>query len=161
LTSWRDKETVEILSGAPAWTQLDMQAEVTMVLTLQIQAEQAADSSNLSAILNLIAMYLNRWQGQPSVLVMHVSAATPETISKLRAKLGPGSDLSYYGMDTCLVGAIFSRESKVFSRKALLNMAFDAAPTRWVLSGFEIERGIAISQASVLQEKLNLFPLVY
>ncbi|KAL3944838.1 MAG: hypothetical protein SGBAC_001103 [Bacillariaceae sp.] len=146
LTSWHDKETVEILSGAPAWTQLDIQAEVTMVLTLQIQAEQAADPSNLSPILNLLAMYLNRWQGQPSVLVIHVAAATPETISKLRAKLGPGSDLSYYGMDTCLVGAIFSRESKVFSRKALLNMAFDAAPTRWALSGFEIERGIAISQ---------------
>ena len=148
LTSWRDTETVEILSGAPAWTQLDMEAEVTMVLTLQIQAEQAADSSNLSPILNLLAMYLKRWQGQPSVLVMHVAAATPETISKLRAKLGPGSDLTYDGMDTCLVGAIFSRESKVFSRKALLNMAFDAAPTRWVIGGFEIERGIAISQVS-------------
>jgi hypothetical protein len=145
-TSWRDIESVEILSGAPQWRQLDIQTEVTMVLTLQIRAEQAADPSNLSNILNLVAMYLNRWQGQPSVLVIHVAGATPEAIALLRVKLGPGSDLSYYGLDTCLVGAIFSRESTAVSRKALLNMAIDAAPTRWVLSGFEIERGIAISQ---------------
>eukprot|EP00980_Cylindrotheca_fusiformis_P008020 scaffold1706_cov116-Cylindrotheca_fusiformis.AAC.23 len=146
VTSWRDKESIEILSGAPRWRQIDINTEVTMVLTLQIRAEQAADPSNLSNILNLLAMYLNRWQGQPSVLFIHVAGATPEAIAKLRLKLGPDSDLSYFGLDTCLVGAIFSRESIAVSRKTLLNMAIDAAPTRWVLSGFEIERGIAISQ---------------
>ena len=145
-TSWRDTKNVEILSGALAWRQLDIQTEVTMVLTLQIQAEQTADPANLTGILNLLAMYLNRWQGQPSVLLIHVAGATPEAIARLRVKLGPGSDLSYYGLDTCLVGAIFSRDSIALSRKALLNMAIDAAPTRWVVSGWEIERGIAISQ---------------
>lgn len=145
-TSWRDTKKVEILSGAPDWRQLDIQTEVTMVLTLQIQAEQAADLANLTGILNLLAMYLNRWQGQPSVLLIHVAGSTPEAIDRIRAKLGPGSDLSYYGLDTCLAAAIFSRDSATVSRKALLNMAIDAAPTRWVVSGWEIERGIAISQ---------------
>jgi hypothetical protein len=146
VTSWSDQETIEIISGAPAWRQLDINREVTMVLTLQIQAEQLADSSNLSGIFDILAMYLNRWQGQPSVLVLHVAGATPEAIARIRQKLGPGSDLSYYGLDTCFVAAIFSRDSTVFSRKALLNMAIDVSPTRWFISGFEVERGIVVSQ---------------
>jgi hypothetical protein len=145
ITSWRDKNIVEIISGAPAWTQLDIQMEVTMALTLQIQAEQAADPIIVRGLLELIAMYLNRWQGQPSVLVIHVAGATPEVMAKLRIKLGPGSDLSYYGLETCLVAAIFSSKPGTVSRRALMNMAVDAAPTRWVISGFELERGIVVS----------------
>lgn len=144
-TSWRDPNVVHILSGAPFWTQLDVQTEVTMTLTLQIQASQAANPETMRSFLDLIAMYLNRWQGQPSVLMIHVAGASPEVEAKLRIKLGIGSDLSFYGLETCLVGAIFSESTEFVSRKALLNMAIDAAPSRWVVSGFELERGIVIS----------------
>ena len=145
VTSWRDLKSVEIVSGAPGWKQIDANTEVTMALTLQITAEQSADPSIVKGLLDLITLYLNRWQGQPCVLVIHVAGATPELISVLRVRLGTGSDLSY-GLEACLVGAIFSPEPHFVSRKALLNMAIDAAPTRWVVSGFELERGIVVSQ---------------
>jgi hypothetical protein len=66
-----------------------------------------------------------------------------------------------FGTDSCLIAAIFadlSEEAKRnankkkatpmsyhASRKALLNMAIDAVPTRWYVSGIELERGIILS----------------
>lgn len=144
-TSWKDSSTVEVLSGAPSWKQVDVESEVTMVLTLQLLQSQVTDTDALHGMLQLIAMYLDRWQGQPSVLLLHVPAATPEAKAILRIKLGPGSDLSLFGMDTCFVGAIFTDASDQLSRKTLLNMAIDIAPTRWYMSGFELERGIVLS----------------
>jgi hypothetical protein len=143
-SSWHDQETVEIISSAPGWNQVDADVEVTMALTLQISAEQAADPAVVKGLLGLVKLYLDRWQGQPSVLVVHVAGATPEIMAMLRVRLGPGSNLSY-GLETCLVAVIFSKEPDFFSRKALLNMALDAAPTRWVVSGFELERGVVVS----------------
>lgn len=146
LASWRDPAIVEILSGAPAWTQLDVGSEVTLALTLQIYPEQLEDPGAIQGFLNLLTLYLDRWQGQPSVIVLHVAGATPDVADLLRKKFATGSDLSYYGLDKCLVAAIFSQKSDVLSRKALLNMATDAAPTRWVVAGYELERGVVMSQ---------------
>jgi len=143
--SWADEDAIQILNGAPEWTQVNMDRDVTLVLTLQIQAEQAADPHVVQGLLEIIQMYLNRWQGQPCVLMIHVAGASPELLSGLTLKLGPGSKLSYYGLENCFVGAIFSKTKHTISRKALMNMATDIAPTRWVMSGFELERGLTIS----------------
>ena len=63
-----------------------------------------------------------------------------------------------YGIDNCLIAVVFSnfalstddKKKKPtppyhVSRKALLNMAIDAVPTRWFLSGIELERGMMLS----------------
>jgi hypothetical protein len=149
MTSWRDAKTVEILSGAPAWPQLDINFEVTLALTLQIHADQLEGAGAVRGFLNLITVYLDRWQGQPCVIVIHVAGATPQVAEIFRTNFRPGSDLTYYGLDTTLVAAIFTPAHDIFSRKALMNMAMDAAPTRWVLSGYELERGIVLSQDTV------------
>lgn len=145
-TSWREINTVEIVSGAPSWTHVNIETDITMVLTLQLLPSQSTNAEAVKGFLQMIAMYLDRWQGQPSVLVIHIPNGTPDVLAMLRIKLGPGSDLSLFGMDTCFVGAIFTESDKVFSRKALLNMAIDMAPTRWFISGFELERGLIVSQ---------------
>jgi len=145
MTSWWDAENVEILSGAPAWSTVDMNLEVTMAITLQLHADQVNDASAIQGFYQILALYLNRWQGQPIVIVVHVAGATPEFIATMMTKLGPGSDLSNFGMDTVLVGAIFSEHPDTLSRKALMNMAIDASPTRFVTSGYELERGIVPS----------------
>ena len=142
-TSWQDTN-VEIISGAPDWTRVDAVSEVTLGLTLQITPEQAADANVIKGMLDTITLYLDRWQGQPAVLVIHMAEATPEAMAMLRVRLGSSSDISF-GLQMCLVAAIFTNEKDSVSRKALLNMVNDAAPTRWVLSGFELERGIVIS----------------
>jgi hypothetical protein len=144
-TSWHDEEKVEILSNAPGWSKVDTELEVTMVLTLQVHPEQVDDSNSIQGLINLLTTYLDRWQGQPSVLVMHVAGASPHIASLLRNKFSAGSDISYYSLDSCLVGAIFSTQTETMSRKALLNMATDVAPTRWVLNGYELERGVVMS----------------
>jgi hypothetical protein len=145
MTSWRDDKTVEILSRAPAWSQSNINMEVTLALTLQIHSDQLKNDA-IQGFLNILTIYLDRWQGRPCVLVIHVAGANPEIAAVLRSKFGLGSDLSYYGLDNTLVAAIFTQGPEILSRKALMNMAMDAAPTRWVVSGYELERGIVLSQ---------------
>ena len=64
-----------------------------------------------------------------------------------------------FGVDNCLIAVLFanvapseddekkkdSQSPYYVSRKALLNMAIDAVPTRWFLSGVELERGMMLS----------------
>lgn len=144
VASWQDKAQVSILSGAPLWKQVDIQNEVTLVLTLQVQAAQTNDSDSLKGLLDLLKMYLDRWQGQPCVLVLQVSGAKTSAIATLKQSLGTWFEKTSFGVDTTLVAAIFTASDDLFSRNALLNMAIDVVPTRWYVSGFEIERGLVI-----------------
>ena len=145
-TSWQDSSTVEVLSGARAWRHIDSEADVTMILTLQLLPHQTTDAEALDGILHLIGTYLDRWRGQPSVILVHVPEAAEVAMNLFRMKLVRRSNLSLFDMDSCFVAAIFSNSRDSVSRKALLNMAIDIAPTRWYVSGFELERGLTISQ---------------
>ena len=150
ITSWQDTKHVEILSGAPDWSSVNIESEVTIALTLQLHAEELdGDTNVLAGFFQILALYINHWQGRPVVIVIHVAGATPSVMSEIREKLGSSSDLSDFGMGSVLVAAIFSEKPDTFSRKALMNMALDAAPTRFVLSGYELERGIVPSLDTV------------
>jgi hypothetical protein len=77
--------------------------------------------------------------------VVHITGATLESISIVRNRF------AQLETDAALVAMISQEEVNLASRKALLNMAGDAAPTRWVVSGLEIERGLVLSnEASAL-----------
>jgi hypothetical protein len=143
--SWQDQERVEILHGAPVWQHIDVKREVTLALTLQITPKQAADSGALHGILGVAIANINAWQGQPCVIVIHITGATPESKSIVTNRF------AQLETDATLVAMISQEEANVVSRRALLNMANDAAPTRWVVSGLEIERGLVLSsEASAL-----------
>lgn len=149
VTSWWDSGDVDILSGAPDWSTVNTHSEVTLAITLQLHSDQLEDRPTIEGFFRILALYLNHWQGRPVVIVIHVAGATPSLIATMRSKLGPGSDLSNFGMGSVLVGAIFSENPDTVSRKALMNMAIDASPTRFVVSGYELERGIAPSLDTV------------
>jgi len=140
-TSWRDSRNVEILSN-PDWSMVNIHSEVTMALTLQFHSDQLNSATIIEGFFRVIALYLNHWQGRPIVLMIHLAGATPSSIATIRTKFGAGSDISDFGMGSVLIGAIFSEKPDTFSRKALMNMAIDASPTRFVISGYELERGI-------------------
>jgi len=149
VTSWWDSENLEILSGAPDWSMVNINSDVTIALTLQLHSDQLGDMPAIEGFFRILALYLNHWQGRPIVIVIHAAGATPSSIATIRSKLGPGSDLSDFGMGSVLVGAIFSEKPDTVSRKALMNMAIDASPTRFVVSGYELERGIIPSLDTV------------
>ena len=137
--SWQDSDRVEILHGAPVWKHIDVKREVTLALTLQITAEQAASAKALDGILDVAIANVNAWQGQPCVLVIFMAGATEESITTVKARI------ANLETDAALVAMIDQEESHLVSRKALMNMASDAAPTRWVVSGLEVERGLVLS----------------
>jgi hypothetical protein len=137
--SWQDSDRVEILHGAPVWKHIDVKREVTLALTLQITAEQAASAKALDGILDVAIANVNAWQGQPCVLVIFMAGATEESIAIVKARIAS------LETNAALVALIDQEESHLVSRKALMNMASDAAPTRWVVSGLEVERGLVLS----------------
>jgi hypothetical protein len=142
--SWRDTERVEILSGAPGWKDIDVELDVTLVMTLQITESQATNNETLHGIMELMGENLGRWQVQPCVIVIHVAGATEASTAYLRQWFGPESALAF-GIEHCLIAGVFRTEDEVMSRKALMNMAIDAVPTRWYTSGMELERGLSLS----------------
>ena len=148
-TSWWDSRDVDILSGAPDWSTVNIDSEVTLAITLQLHSDQLEDMSTMEGFSRILALYLNHWQGRPVVFVIHVAGATPSSIEVMRERLGPKSGLSEFGMGSVLIGAIFSENPDTVSRKALMNMAIDASPTRFVISGYELERGIVPSLDTV------------
>lgn len=115
-----------------------MESDVTLALTLQITARQAMH--NLDAVLDIVAVNVDAWQGQPCVLVVHLGGATDSIVKKIRERL------LRLRHDGCLVSLIAQGRTAYVSRKALMNMAVDAAPTRWVVSGIELERGLMVSK---------------
>ncbi|GKY91238.1 hypothetical protein MPSEU_000096400 [Mayamaea pseudoterrestris] len=147
-TSWRDIERVRVISQAPQWAGVTINADVTLVLTLQITKAQATHRQSLVDIVDLAANNLDRWQGQPAVLVFHVSGSNDQVSSLLDNRFGPQSDLEY-GTNNALIAVISQEEDVLVSRKALLNMAIDGVPTRWYISGIELERGILLSADAV------------
>ena len=143
MISWQNQTMVEIINGAIGWKHVNIQEDVTLALTLQITAMQASNRQALDSILELAYTNIVAWEGQPCVLVIHISGATADSVVVVRDHMVNLDDI-------CLVALIVHEKATLVSRKALLNMAGDAAPTRWVVSGVEIERGIALSSEAAL-----------
>lgn len=142
--SWRDTERVEILSRAPGWNNIDVELDVTLVMTLQITELQATNIETLHGIMEIMGESLVRWKAQPCVIVIHVAGATEASTSYLRQWFGADLPLAF-GIENCLIAGVFRTDEDVLSRKALMNMAIDAVPTRWFMSGIELELGLSLS----------------
>jgi hypothetical protein len=93
------------------------------------------------------------WGGrQPSVLLIYIDSSVKDktlletTVALITRIFG---DATSTHLQNCLVAILESNEPAV-SRKALMNMAANAAPTRWVVTGLELERGLILSQEASL-----------
>lgn len=139
--------------------------DVTLTLTLQLTSSLMKEKSAVLSLLTLADSNIYTWGArQPSVLLIHVDSSVDEeidllaqTIKLINDVFAPDTEDNVSSSSTgtknhlknSLVAIVDSYESNV-SRKALLNMAASAAPTRWLISGLELERGLVISrEASV------------
>lgn len=148
--SWQDETGIEILSGAPGWSTSTVNAEldVTLVLTLQLTDAQIKDERALAGIVDVLAENVLRWQGRPAVAILHLAGVTEEAVEFLRQRFDPFKNQPAF--DNALIAVLYQEEDDAISRKALLNMAIDAVPTRWFVSGLELERGLILSLDSVV-----------
>ena len=137
--SWQD---AHVVSTAPAWSTVDPQADVTLALTLELTPDHWNDRVLYDVVMDHVRKTVVRWKTAPIVLVVYVGTEHSDALlSRLRRALDGTSQYAF-------VALVFAKERYV-SRKALLNMAADAAPTRWLVSGLELERGLTLSQGSV------------
>lgn len=144
-TSWDD---VHILYESSIKNKQNANNQVTLAMTLQISAEQVTNIDVFESLLNLAEINMNLWSPQPCILLLHIAGATVEwtkTFSQRWKEKEYGEKGQYI-----LIGAIYSSDSAMVSRKALMNMVSDAAfRTRWVVTGLELERGLMLSKESV------------
>jgi hypothetical protein len=145
MVQWSDESRVHFLSGAPAWKQVSVESDVTLCLTLDLVGRSL---SKLTSWIELLKDNLDRWQGQPAVLVVSLQMSDQQqTLGTLQ------QELAAYG-ENVLVVVVLAKEDvehpKHVSRRALMNMATDLSPTRWYICGIELERGLVLSVDSVV-----------
>ena len=147
--SWRDESQVIVLHAGDEWSDWKNAAtDVTLALTVQYvrpEYEESDDDSVLNGLLDTADSNIAVWSGQPSILLIHVAGATRDM-----AEMVHGRYRSNPQMKHSLVAAIFTENALAVSRNALLNMASEAAWTRWVVTGLEVERGLVLSKESLL-----------
>jgi hypothetical protein len=143
--SWCNSDRVVLLSQGPEWHTVSIEEDVTLALTVQIEVAKSRDA--VSQWVDLILDNLRHWVGSPSVVVIHLSVEAGTTTDYAIKSLA--NAFSKHPLaKKALVAVVLSSAGHVVSRKALLNMAIDAAPTRWYLSGMEVERGLVISSSA-------------
>lgn len=156
-------------ASSPWWDDrlIDANNDVTLALTLQITAAHMKEESVVQSLLALADSNIFMWGGrQPSVLVIHVDSTVrsdkgdmtllARTVQLIKDKFALDESLQSQPdtagtahLQNSLIAIIDSHHPTV-SRKALMNMASHAAPTRWIVSGLELERGLVLSpEASV------------
>jgi len=146
--SWRDESQVIVLAAGDEWSDWSTAAaDVTLALTVQyVRSDtEGGDDSALDGLLDTAESNIAVWSGQPSILLIHIARATRDIAEKVHERY-----LSNPKMKHSLVAAIFTENALAVSRNALLNMASEAAWTRWVVTGLEIERGLVLSKESTL-----------
>jgi hypothetical protein len=131
---------------------VDANKDVTLALTLQITQSHMKETTMVRNLLAMAESNIYIWGArQPSVLLIHVGrtqdddnsyARTMEMIKEVFA-LNEASSSPH--LRNSLVAIVDSFHHPTVSRKALMNMATHAAPTRWIISGLEIERGLLLS----------------
>jgi hypothetical protein len=157
---------------------VDANKDVTLVLTLQISnAHMTAEESVIHNLLSLVDTNIYLWGSkQPSVLLIHVDTTTIHDGSVVTRTLDmindmfaipPSSDeegssssssttmASLRHLRNTLVAIVTTKDYPNISRKALMNMATYIAPTRYIVSGLEVERGLLLSnEASVYASRM-------
>lgn len=142
-------------TASPSWWDdrlIDANNDVTLVLTLQLSASHMKDNSVLKNSLAVADSNILVWGGrQPSVLLIYIDSSVDKTLIKTTIRLITNTfgETDAAHLQNTLVAIVDSSEP-IVSRKALMNMAANAAPTRWVVTGLEIERGLVLSQEASL-----------
>jgi hypothetical protein len=135
-TSWRDEAAVHILASAPAWKSANVDTDITLVLTLVAEFSPDDETKEIEDVVAKLKTIIDRWNGKPCVVLLCVSKASDTMMAYARSEMKSYSSV---------LAAMVTPPTNVVSRKALLNMAIDAVPTRWFLSGIELERGLVLS----------------
>lgn len=131
---------------------IDTTSDVTLVLTLQITPTHMQERQAMQNLLAVGDSNIYAWGGtQPSVLLIHMDSSQNGKDADALTQMikDTFSPVSLAHLENSLV-AIVDSEGPAVSRKGLLNMAAAAAPTRWLVSGLELERGLVLSREASL-----------
>ena len=136
---------------------VDANRDVTLALTLQITQAHMKETTLVRNLLAMADSNIYMWGArQPSVLLIHVDHshdnddAYAQTIEMIKEIFAPIEVSSAPHLRNSLIAIVDSFRHPTVSRKALINMPTHAAPTRWIISGLEIERGLLLSsEASI------------
>jgi hypothetical protein len=150
---WSDTQRINLLTSASGWKLVEAEGDVTLCLAVAIR-----DLDFMASYAKLIQNNLNSWQGQPAVIIVSFPQASRSQLDNAWDELE--NALQMYDA-TALVVVIWpaklpngESESEttgyIVSDKALLNMAVDLSPTRWYVTGLDLDRGLILNRDSVV-----------
>ena len=149
---WSDTARINLLTSASAWKAVDVEAEVTLTLTLVLK-----DLDKVESFVKLMQSNLDNWQGQPAVIVIALPLASNTQIEEVLDDIEEGFEpYDATAFVAVILPSLPDEENEaeppeyMVSRKTLLNMAVDLCPTRWYISGLELERGLVLNRDSVV-----------
>ena len=146
-----DTGRLTILSRAPQWTHVSIESDVSLVLTLQFMPSWDVETKEhlVQGVIDNVKMNIDRWYGRPCILVISLPNRLYEKTNEyLRRHLEVETNPN---VGSCFIMTLSddqiqeNNDADAISRKALLNMAIDMVPTRWYVSGIELERGLVVS----------------
>lgn len=140
--TWTNDVTL-INSNEDLWLNVDMKTDVTLAMTAHFSVEQVQNRESARRMFDIIKSNMMRWGDNPIVLLIYVNGFEKWIQDEMFERFRYHND----EYKPYLIGAIFGKDATAtVSRKALINMAEVACPTRWVISGLELERGLVLSE---------------
>jgi hypothetical protein len=150
---WADVDRIKILTRAPAWKDVDAGTEVTLCLAVAI-----TDMTKVESLTGIIGSNLENWQDEPAVVVISLPPGGEDHVNEALDQI---SNALVSFDETAFVAVVLSQPVEtdddaetapqvVPNRNALFNMAVDMSPTRWFVSGLEVERGLILNRNSVI-----------
>jgi len=142
--TWENDDGLHIVHP-PKWNTVNVWNDITLSLTMEIKETQEYSTTALQKLFSVATTNILSWSG-PTVLVVHMSSADKESLDVA------SSIFSDVGENT-FIAIVFSDDNISVSRKALINMANSVSPTRWIMNGIQLERGMLLSDDAYLFAK--------
>lgn len=139
--SWIDDVTI-ISDKKDLWNDVNSKRDITLAITLQFTAAQLQSQKYVKNMFDVVESNIQRWGDNPIVLLIYIARIEPWIEDEIHDRFRYDEKSKPY-----LIGCIYGTDSTAtISRKALINMVEVASPTRWVISGLEVERGLSLSE---------------
>ena len=165
--SWADSDRVEVamcpridpkinLGGGDVVEVVgidEISADITLVLTLRFGGSTTAEEDY--SHLKMLKLTLKNWQSRPAVLVVYYEGSNDDFQEKSIAQTFRDEFGSEFASNL-LLAVVHHNEGRKYNRNSLLNMANDAARTRWILTGLHIDNGDRLSDEALQFASLSL-----
>jgi len=124
--------------------------DVTLTMTLQMSQTSVSSNEDVNVLLNIVEMNILNWKNQPIILVISLNGIGKRLSTLVKKRIVHAAKKC----KQCLIGIIGNKSNVTeVLENAIVNMAEAASPTRWTITGLDINQGSIMSEESYIFAK--------